>query len=179
MRQNNETILARHTPHSTHCLKRLNSLNCLIKSVKTLQMVIKLTILLLLCSHKLSSLDCLDLSLTLNIAIIYCSFIVKRRYFNLCSLAVNIHSSYLFMSLKFTACTALVNCVQMAQETHLMDGSCQQNSMNCLIRLAPSGGPSSPKCVLCLCVNLFACAHTYGKGVHGHSSQNRLQSSPL
>lgn len=36
MRQNNETMLARHTPHSTHSLKRLNSPNCLIKSVKTL-----------------------------------------------------------------------------------------------------------------------------------------------
>lgn len=36
MRQNNETMLARHTPHSTPGLKRLNSPNCLIKSVKTL-----------------------------------------------------------------------------------------------------------------------------------------------
>lgn len=36
MRQNNETMLARHTPHSSHGLKRLNSPNCLIKSVKTL-----------------------------------------------------------------------------------------------------------------------------------------------
>lgn len=36
IRQNNETMLARHTPHSTHCLQRLNSPNCLIKSVKTL-----------------------------------------------------------------------------------------------------------------------------------------------
>lgn len=106
MRQNNETMLARHTPHSTHCLKRLNSLNCLIKSVKTLQTVIKLTIVFLLCSHKLFNLVCLDLSLTLNIAIIYCSFTVRRRYFESCSLAVNIHSSYLFTSLKFTGCPA-------------------------------------------------------------------------
>lgn len=97
MRQNNETMLARHTPHSTHCLKRLNSLNCLIKSVKTLQTVIKLTIVFLLCSHKLSSLVCLNLSLTLNIAIIYCSFTVRWWYFSWCSLAVNIHSSYLFV----------------------------------------------------------------------------------
>jgi len=36
MRQNNETMSARHAPHSTHCLKRLDSPNCLIKCVKTL-----------------------------------------------------------------------------------------------------------------------------------------------
>lgn len=36
IRQNNETMFARHAPHSTRRLKRLNSPDCLIKSVKTL-----------------------------------------------------------------------------------------------------------------------------------------------
>lgn len=83
MRQNNETMLARHPPHSCLRLKRLNSLNCLIKSVKTLQTAIKLTIVFLLCCHKLSNLVCLDLSLTPNIIISNCSFTARRQDLNL------------------------------------------------------------------------------------------------
>lgn len=74
MRPNNETMLAEHAPHSTHCLKWPNSLNCLIKCVKTLQTANKRTIVFLLGSHKSSNLVCRDLSLTLNIIIIYNSF---------------------------------------------------------------------------------------------------------
>lgn len=151
MRQNNETMSVRHTPHSTHCLKRLNSLNCLIKSVKTLQTVIKLTIVFLLCGHKLFNFVFLDLSLTLNITIIYGSFIVRRWYFSLCSLAVNICSSYLFTSLKFTGYPAVPNSVKTAQETHVhfvILGS--EASWVSVIR--PRGGPSSPNCILCVCL---------------------------
>ena len=154
MRQNNETMLAGHTPHSTHCLNRLNSLNCLIKSVKTLQTVIKLAIVFLHGNHKLSNLICLDLSLTPNIAIIYCSSIST----------VNIHSSYLFTSLKFTGCPALVNCACIAQETlhgrflfAILTGL--SNKMNC--KCVGRGGPSSPECVLCVRVHLSVCLCTH------------------
>lgn len=156
MRQNNETMLARHTPHSTHCLKRLNSLNCLIKSVKTLQTVIKLTIVFLLCSRKLFNLVFLYLSLSLNIAMIYCSFIVRRWYFNLCSVVVNICSSYLFTSLKFTGCPAILNGLQTVQETHFLYSLCQQNLMNCVITLTPKWVTFLSKvCIVCVCLCIW------------------------
>lgn len=130
MRPNNETMLAWHTQHSTHCLKRLNSLNCLIKSVKTLQTAIKLTIVFPLCSRKLSNLVSPDESLTLNIAIIYCSLTARRFSSGLCSLVVNICHNFLFI---FVRVHCLCSLDKLCIETHSVDSSCQQTSMDCII----------------------------------------------